>query len=185
MSGSKTYFQQVAENWDTLQQSFFSKEVRESAYNKAGIQAGTLAVDAGCGTGFITEGLLKRGVRVVAVDQSENMLNVLKNKFSGTDGLDLRIGDSENLPLGNNEADYVFANMYLHHVESPPDAIKEMVRVLKKGGKLIITDMDEHNFEFLRAEHNDIWLGFKRENLAKWFTEAGLINIEVESAGTT
>ena len=48
--------------------------------------------------------------------------------------------------------DYVFANMYLHHVDLPQVAIEEMARVLKPGGKVIITDMDEHDFDFLRKE---------------------------------
>jgi len=48
--------------------------------------------------------------------------------------------------------------MYLHHVEDPPAAIKEMVRILKPGGKIVITDADEHNYEFLRTEQQDRWL---------------------------
>ena len=66
------------------------------------------------------------------------------------------------------------ANMYLHHVESPQEAIQEMARVLKPHGKLIITDLDEHTFEFLKKEHHDRWLGFKREEVKKWFVNARL-----------
>jgi ubiquinone/menaquinone biosynthesis C-methylase UbiE len=73
--------------------------------------------------------------------------------------------------------------MYLHHVASPPQAIKEMVRLLKPGGKLVITDLDAHNFEFLRTEQHDRWLGFRREDVRRWFTAAGLKNVVVDCVG--
>jgi len=79
--------------------------------------------------------------------------------------------------------DYAFANMYLHHVEIPSQAIKEMVRILKPGGKLVITDLDEHNFKFLRREHNDLWMGFKREEIRRWLKEAGLRDVAVDCVG--
>jgi len=44
------------------------------AYAQADIQKRKTAADIGTGTGFITEGLLQEGLNVIAVDQSENML---------------------------------------------------------------------------------------------------------------
>ena len=58
-----------------------------------------------------------------------------------------------------------------------------MVRILKPGGKLIITDLDEHTFAFLKEEQHDRWMGFKREEVRGWFTAAGLKNVAVESVG--
>jgi hypothetical protein len=55
-----------------------------------------------------------------------------------------------------------------------------MERVLKPGGKVVITDMDEHEFEFLRKEQHDRWLGFKREDIEHWFKVAGLKNVKVD-----
>jgi len=96
--------------------------------------------------------------------------------------VDFRIGEAERLPVENESVDYVFANMLLHHVEHPPDAIKEMARVLKKGGTLVITDLDEHEFEFLKEEQRDRWMGFKREDIERWFLEAGFRKTKVECA---
>jgi ubiquinone/menaquinone biosynthesis C-methylase UbiE len=53
--------------------------------------------------------------------------------------------------------------MLLHHVEVPPEAIREMVRVLTPGGIVVITDLDEHTDERLRDEHHDRWMGLCRE----------------------
>jgi ubiquinone/menaquinone biosynthesis C-methylase UbiE len=180
---SKQYFDQVAQQWDQMRQSFFSEAVREKAYAVAGVQAGQTAADIGAGTGFISEGLLRRGLRVVAVDQSAAMLEEMQRKFAHFAGADYRLGEAESLPLPDGTVDYVFANMYLHHVASPPAAIKEMARLLKPGGKLVITDLDEHNFEFLRTEQHDRWLGFQREDVRRWFTAAGLKNVAVDCVG--
>ena len=69
--------------------------------------------------------------------------------------------------------------MYLHHVKDPLVAITEMVRILKPGGKLVITDIDTHNYEFLRTEQFDIWLGFEREDIKEWFLSANLRDLEI------
>ena len=180
---SKKYFENVAEKWDEMRQSFFSVNVRETAIEVANVEKNKIAADIGAGTGFITEGLIERGVKIIAVDQSEAMINKMKDKFREKDSIDYRIGESENLPIENDSVDYVFSNMYLHHTESPLKAIREMARILKKEGTLVITDADEHNFEFLRTEQHDRWLGFKRDDIEKWFKSAGLKNIRIDCSG--
>jgi len=183
MTGSKEYFNQVAEKWDDMRKNFFSEELRNLAYRKAGITEGKLAVDVGAGTGFISEGLLKKGLKVIAVDQSNEMLSIMKNKFSKYSEIQYIKSDIEKLPIEDDFADYVFANMFLHHAEHPDKAIIEMTRILKKGGKLVITDLDKHDFEFLRTEQFDRWMGFDRDDIKKWFSNSGLNNILVECAG--
>ncbi|RMF59132.1 MAG: class I SAM-dependent methyltransferase [Calditrichaeota bacterium] len=180
---SKSYFEEVAGQWDQMSKEFFSDAVREKAFEVAGIEKGKVAADLGAGTGFITEGLISAGLQVIAVDQSEQMLEVMKQKFSGVEGIDYRMGDAEALPLDDQSVDYVFANMYLHHVEEPITAIREMVRILKPGGKVVITDLDEHNHEFLRTEQHDRWLGFKHEDIRNWLEAAGLSDVTVECVG--
>lgn len=180
---SKSYFDRVAERWDQMQSGFFSEKVREAALTAAGVQPGQTAADVGAGTGFLTEGLLSKGLKVIAVDQSERMLQVMKEKFRRFDTVDYRVGESVALPIPDGTVDYVFANMYLHHVESPEEAIREMARVLRPGGQLVITDLDRHEFEFLRVEQQDRWLGFDRKDIHRWFTQAGLKKVQVQSAG--
>jgi ubiquinone/menaquinone biosynthesis C-methylase UbiE len=180
---SKDYFDQVAHQWDKMRETFFSEKVREKAFSIANLKAGKVAADIGAGSGFITEGLIRRGIQVIAVDPSEAMLAEMKRKFIRLQEVDYRLGEAERLPIGNETVDYVFANMALHHVESPPVAIKEMVRILKPGGMAVITDLDEHHFEFLKVEHHDRWLGFKRKEIEQWFRDAALRNVAVDCVG--
>ncbi len=180
---SKKYFNEIAHQWDNMQQSFFSETVKDKAFSVAGVKKGKIAADIGAGSGFITGGLIGKGLKVIAVDQSEAMLAEMREKFSSAEGVECCLGEAEKLPIPDEAADYAFANMYIHHVESPQKAIKEMVRILKPGGKLVITDMDEHEFKFLKEEQRDRWLGFKRGDVRRWFEEAGLKNVNVGCLG--
>lgn len=179
---SKQYFDEVAEQWDEMRTHFFSLTVREVALARADVQAGRVAADIGAGTGFVTEALLGHDLRVVAVDQSPAILAVMRNKF-GEMAVEYKVGEAESIPLADESVDYVFANMYLHHVEEPPTAIREMTRILKPGGKLVITDLDAHTFDFLLTEQHDRWPGFQREAVAGWYAGAGLLGVDITDVG--
>jgi ubiquinone/menaquinone biosynthesis C-methylase UbiE len=181
--GSADYFDRVADAWDGMRSGFFGSAVRERALAAAALPAGALAADVGAGSGFLTEALLAAGVRVVAVDRSSSMLAALRERLGTPPGLETRRGDAEALPLEDASLDGVFANMYVHHVERPPDALAEMVRALRPGGRLAVTDLESHDFAWLREEHHDRWLGFDREAFAGWLCDAGLEDVRVEPIG--
>ncbi len=181
-SSSKEYFDSIGSGWDEMQEQFFDSAVREKAFSTANVVPGKTAADIGAGTGFITAGLLERGATVIAVDQSEEMLKAIKDKYP-TGKVDCRVGAAESLPVDTGSVEYVFANMYLHHVEDPPSAIAEMARLLKPNGVLVITDLDKHEFEFLRTEQFDRWMGFSRDDVYTWFQQAGLIQVQVDCVG--
>jgi ubiquinone/menaquinone biosynthesis C-methylase UbiE len=182
MESSKNYFDQVAGQWDSMREKFFSEAVRDKAMAVAAVKPGKVAADIGAGTGFVSEGLVREGLKVIAVDQSEEILGEMRKKFPGAD-IDYRQGEAGKLPIDDESVDYVFANMLLHHADDPQAAIAEMARVLRGGGVLVITDLDEHGFEFLRTEQHDRWMGFKRDDLRRWLAGAGLERVAVDCAG--
>jgi len=175
---TREYFESVADKWDEMRRSFFGEGVRNAAIAAADINSSSVVADVGVGTGFIAERALAAGAHVIGVDSSERMLAQAQKRFADQ-RFETRVGDVESLPLRTAEVDVVFANMVLHHAPDPHLAIREMSRVLKPGGKLVITDADTHTHEWLRTEQHDRWLGFERTDIARWFRDAGLVNVTV------
>ncbi|MBM4168647.1 MAG: methyltransferase domain-containing protein [Ignavibacteria bacterium] len=182
---SKEYFDRISDRWDSIRSGFFSENLGKKAVDAASLSPGASVADIGAGSGFITEELLTRGHHVIAVDQSEKMLLALRTRVGDRGSIDCRVGEDRSLPVADSSVDAALANMFLHHVESPPDAIREMARIVKPGGRVVLSDLDEHTFEFLRTEQHDRWMGFKRDDIRRWFAEAGLIDISVTSAEET
>lgn len=180
---SKEYFDTIAGDWDTMQRAFFSDEVREAAFRLAEVKPHSTAADIGSGTGFITEGLLTHKINVYAVDQSQQMLDLLKQKLQSKGHITCVVADGASIPIPDQQVDYVFANMYLHHTQNPLAAIKEMYRILKQGGRLVITDLDAHNHIFLQTQQHDVWLGFERNTIKQWLTDARFTLAEVTCVG--
>jgi len=184
---SREYFAKVAGEWDAMRSGFFSEAVREKALALAGIDpkisAGLTAADLGAGAGFVTQALLGAGLTVFAVDQSPEMLAELRRRFGASGRLTALEGEAERLPLPDASVDFVFANMFLHHVDDPRAAIAEMARILRPGGRLVITDLDSHAHGFLLTEHHDRWPGFARADVLAWLTLAGLEAAAVDCCG--
>lgn len=176
-----TYFENVAPEWDAMSRGFFSSRIRDFAIGVAGVTQGYRAADIGAGTGFMTEGLVRAGAHVVAVDPSGKMLAELQRKFGEVNRVVSRILEGDRLPIEDQSVDGVFANMVLHHTEAPTHAIMEMKRILKPGGRLVITDLEKHDHLFLKEEHHDRWMGFYLSDIRHWFGQAGFSNIIVNT----
>lgn len=182
-SASAQYFDQVAGQWDQLRSGYFSEAVRKTAIEKAYLRSDFEVADVGAGTGFITAGLAPLVRKVHLLDGSSAMLEVARQNLKEFANIDFQKAEGLALPLPDASLDAVFANMYLHHCEHPRAAITEMTRLLRPGGRLVITDLDTHPYEWMRDEMADVWLGFEREQVRGWLEQAGLVNTIVDCTG--
>ncbi len=180
---SAEYFERVAGQWDGLRTGYFGEAVRDAAIKRAYLRPEMVVADVGSGTGFMAAGLAPLVAQVYAVDGSAAMLEAGKANLAQFANVEQRLADGATLPFEDASLDAVFANMYLHHCPDPQAAIAEMVRVLKPGGRLMLTDMDRHTHDWLRTEMADVWLGFERADVRAWLRAAGLVNIVVDCTG--
>lgn len=91
-------------------------------------------LDLGAGTGKLTTRLVERGLNVVAVDPLAEMLEVLRRSLPDTPAL---LGTAEDIPLGDNSVDAVLVAQAWHWFD-PAQAIPEVARVLRPGGRLAL-----------------------------------------------
>ena len=89
-------------------------------------------LDAGCGRGELAERLAHTGIDVVALDQSERMVELTRAR-----GVDALVADVQALPFADGEFDVVVANFMLYHVPDVHRALAELARVLRPGGRLV------------------------------------------------
>lgn len=95
------------------------------------------AVDVACGTGRHTEYLVERGHRVIAVDASSEMLDHARARAPMAE---FHEADLHALPLRDSHADVVICALALTHVPDLTAAMRELTRVLRPGGHLVISD---------------------------------------------
>ena len=182
---SANYFEEVATQWDTMRSSYFTEEVRSAALAKAHLHPSMVVGDVGAGTGFMTAGLAPLVKQVYAFDGSPAMLDVAQTNLAHFTNITYQPADGLALPLPDDSLAAVFANMYLHHCPDPLAAVREMVRILRPGGRLVLTDMDAHPYAWLKTEMADVWQGFERDQMRAWLGEAGLVNRIVECTGSS
>ena len=181
----KDYFDQIAPQYNEQRRIVYGDALREIIFSQTRIEKEDTVADIGAGTGYLTLELAKKAAQVIAVDNSSQMLSIAR-KEAGKAGLsNIRFldGNAEELPVEDEQVDLVYANMLLHHVNDPLQVFKEMRRILKPGGKVIITDINEHEHTWLRQEKSDLWLGFNPDDLHEWLKEAGFGNTQVKKAG--
>jgi ubiquinone/menaquinone biosynthesis C-methylase UbiE len=96
-----------------------------------------VALDAACGTGRHAAYLAELGHAVIGVDTSAEMLAVAREKVPAAE---LHEGDLHKLPLADASVDLVVCTLALVHVPDLSRALSEFVRVLRRGGDLVLSD---------------------------------------------
>jgi len=137
-------------------------------------EAGATALEVGPGDGSFLPELAGRFTRVTALDNSPAMLDLARARCTeeGLGNVELRLADAlqDHCP----PADCVVLNMVLHHLAAPGEALKQLARLVKAGGSLLVTELCSHNQSWAREACGDLWLGFEQDDLARWADAAGL-----------
>ena len=176
----RDYFELVSPQWDVMRRAFYGEEVRDAVLNAARISPDDTVLDVGAGTGFLTEAAAMIARKVIALDFSRGMSDEAIAKL-GKGKVEFRIGNVERMQLQDSSVNVVIGNMVLHHCPHPRAAVGEMSRVLKPGGRIAFSDLQEHSHEWLRKEHADLWLGFKMEDIAVMLKDNGLEKVSVDA----
>jgi ubiquinone/menaquinone biosynthesis C-methylase UbiE len=179
---SVDYFNNIADKWNVIRSEYFEEKLKYKVLSKVDIKDKVVA-DLGCGSGFISLALSGEAAVVFSVDNSVNMLKVLKKSSQEKNLNNIYPLKSSlvDISLFDESLDVVFINMALHHIKEAEVAISEMYRMLKKGGTVVISDVMKHNGEWAREEMFDEWLGFSNEEISSWFKKVGFKNINVEN----
>lgn len=136
--------------------------------------------DLGAGEGTFSQLLARRAKKVIAVDNSEKMVEYgaeLARKH-GVKNLEYRQGDIEDVPIRKASVDLAFFSQALHHARHPQQAVAEAWRILKPGGRIVVLDLMRHTYEQARELYADLWLGFTEVEVSRFLRQAGFSNIE-------
>ena len=137
--------------------------------------------DLGAGEGTFSQLLAQRARQVIAVDNSEKMVEFGRDLAArhGVTNLDYRLGDLESPPIDPESVDLAFFSQSLHHAPHPQKAVDAARRILKPGGRIVILDLVRHNFEEARELYADLWLGFAEVEIDEYLRKAGFRNVEI------
>lgn len=133
-------FDLVAKNYDRTNDllSFFQSRIWRRATRKAvNPKPGMRILDVAAGTGTSSQALLVPGSEVVAADFSKGMLEEGAKRHPD---LKFVFADAMKLPFGDGEFDVVTISFGLRNVQSHHVALKEFLRVLKPGGRLVVCE---------------------------------------------
>ena len=125
------------------------------------IRDGMTVLEIGCGTGSIWIGheeIVSGCGKLILTDLSEGMLEAAEKNLGELENMEFRKADIQSLPFIDESFDVVIANSMLYHVPDIEKGLREVRRVLKKGGVFYCATYGEHNFT---------------DRLAQWFKLGG------------
>ena len=136
--------------------------------------------DLGAGEGTLSQLLAQRARKVLAIDNSEKMVEYGSRLAAehGLANLEYRLGDIEAVPVPDGSVDLAVFSQALHHAVDPARALREAFRILRPGGRAVVLDLSRHKFSQAREKFGDVWLGFTEVDLLGFLRQAGFEHTE-------
>jgi excisionase family DNA binding protein len=179
---TREFFDEVAPDWSEISKNYYDESIKNKLLELQILKKPMMLMDLGAGDGYIARFAAKFVIKVLAVDLSGAMLKELtkKARLEGIKNIETIESDGLDIPVNDALVDVVCANMYLHHIEDPGLAIREMYRVIKPGGLVFIADFFEHTDDRLKEKMHDIWPGFNVQTMKDWFGKNGFGDINLQ-----
>jgi len=177
-SASQEFFESAAGQWDKLREDLFGAASHLQALPALLDEHWTIG-DLGCGTGQVAAALAPFVARVIAVDRSGEMLQAARRRLRELPTVDVKRGELEALPIADAELDAATLLLVLHHLPDPGAVLTEAARVLKPGGRLLISDMLPHDREEYRQQMGHVWLGFGDDQLRRLLAASGFERVRI------
>ncbi len=144
--------------------------------NNTQLQTCELALEVGPGEGEFLAVLAQKFSKIIALDNSAEMLNKSREFAQGANlhGVEFIHGDTHSLRDKNISANCIVVNMVLHHTPSPADIFQDLSNSLAPGGVLLICDLCRHEQTWARDACGDLWQGFEPQDFSRWAQSANL-----------
>jgi ubiquinone/menaquinone biosynthesis C-methylase UbiE len=152
--------------YDTLNLLIPYQELLEKITEELDIIPGEKILDAGCGTGNLALKIKAKRGEVIGLDNCQEALDIYTKKHSSASTV---LSDlSQSLPFPNGYFDKIVVNntLYLFPKEKQRKILKEFFRILKEGGKIVISN-PKKGFSPLKIYQQGIKQNIKKEGLAK------------------
>jgi ArsR family transcriptional regulator len=130
-------------------------------------------LDAGCGDGTLAQLIAPRARSITCLDISETMIDAARTRLGKTAGANFVVGDLCEAPLRSASFDEALCFNVLTHVQEPLAALIQLERVLRKGGRVAIVTLAEHEHDDVTESYAHVNNGFKPPVLARMLGKAG------------
>lgn len=151
------------------------------------IEAGDVVLECACGTGAISRHIAPTCKLLIATDFSGGMLRQAAKNCRNYDNVRIRRADMMRLKCRDNRFDKVVAGNVIHLLEKPEDALRELERVCRPGGRIIIPTYinasegtNERAVRLFEAAGVNFKRQFDMESYQKFFKDAGYKNVEYD-----
>jgi len=131
-------------------------------------------LDIASGDGVLAELLAPHSNRYVCLDSSTKVVLAASERLRKLQNVEVREGDMHNLPFAAAQFDLVVLMHALTYAEHPAQAVAEAARVLRPGGRLLLTSLARHEHRHAVEAFSHVNLGFAEKELQKFVGKAGL-----------